>query len=100
MKPDLGRTIELIAQKKLEAFAETHIDGELVLACLDTGIFYALKGTGLAIWRLIDETPDVNALKAQLAKAYHSSTEICGPDIDSFLRTLEESQLITITNEP
>ena len=100
MKSEIGRkTIALIARKKEGAFLETHIDGDLVLACVDTGTFYALKGTGLAIWRLIEETPDISALKAQLAAAYHSPTEVCGPDIDRFLATLEQSNLITIANE-
>ena len=82
--------------KKTDNFVETKLDDELVLMNLHTGRFNALAGTGLAIWNLIDGTRDLSAMKAELAQCYNTTVEACGPDVDSFLATLETAGFVAL----
>lgn len=74
--------------KRADRFIETEIDDEVVLMDLDSGNFFSLSGTALAIWRAMDEADDRSALIARLAQAYGAGEADVAGDVDSFLGDL------------
>jgi hypothetical protein len=77
--------------KRLAAFSETAIDGEVVLLNLQDGTFFSLTGTAALIWPLIDGSRDRAALLAELALTYGTESAAIAPDVDAFLAQLAEA---------
>lgn len=83
--------------RKLEGrYVESRIDGEAVLVQLDNGTFHALKGSGLAIWDLIDGTRDGAAIVTALMGIFDVSRERCETDVDRFLRRMAEAGFVAL----
>jgi PqqD family protein of HPr-rel-A system len=82
---DLRRSM---IRKATDHFAETPLDDELVLMNIDTGSFHALKGTGLAIWQLIDGTSDEAAICAALLQTYAVDPQTCQAEVSRFIEQM------------
>ena len=81
-------------EKRLDRFTESLVDDEIVIMRIDNGEFYAIGGTGLEIWPLIDGSRDRDALLAELEDRYEAPGEAIGPDLDAFLAELADAGLI------
>jgi len=75
-------------------FAETAIDGEVVVMPLDTGDFFSLTATAAAIWRLIDGTRDRAQLLGALAAEYGAEPSAIAAEVDAFLAQLRSAGLV------
>jgi pyrroloquinoline quinone biosynthesis protein D len=80
-----------ILTKATAQFAETSIDDELVLMNIDTGSFHALKGTGLAIWNLIDGARTNQAITRELAARYAVDQQQCEAELATFVGQLTKA---------
>jgi Coenzyme PQQ synthesis protein D (PqqD) len=80
-----------ILTKVIGQFAETSLDDELVLMNLDTGSFYALKGTGLAIWTMIDGVQSNDAITSALAARYAVDPAQCEAELAAFAGQLTDA---------
>lgn len=74
--------------KQPDRFIETEIEDEVVLMNLDSGNFFSLSGSGLAIWRAMDEAPEREALLDRLAADYGVPQIELVADVEAFLRDL------------
>lgn len=86
----------MLIAKASDQFVETEVDGELVLMNVATGDFFGLKGTGLAIWKLIDQHEDVTAIKEALQSDYDVSEADCAAEVDEFVRELLHAKLLVV----
>ena len=80
--------------KNAGSYAETVIDGELVLMNIATAQFQALSGVALAIWRLLDSEPDPAVIKSILAERYDVDAATCDAEVDAFIQELERAHLL------
>lgn len=78
-------------EKRVAAFSETMIDGEIVLLNLADGTFFSLTGTAAAIWPLIDGQTGRNGLVATLAQRFEADASQIGRDVDLFLEQLRQA---------
>ncbi len=81
-------------KKATNRLAETEIDDEIVLMNIDTGHFHALRNTGLAIWKLIDGTRDINALCDALRQSYAVDPDVCAIEVDRFINLMVEAGFV------
>jgi hypothetical protein len=81
-------------EKHKDRFTESVVDDEIVIMRIDNGEFFAIGGTGLDIWPLIDGSRDREALLAELGHRYDAPTETIRPDLDAFLAELADAGLI------
>ncbi len=81
-------------RKATSRLAETEIDDEIVLMNIDTGHFHALRNTGLAIWKLIDGTRDINALCDALRQSYAVDPDVCAIEVDRFINLMVEAGFV------
>lgn len=70
------------------AYSEATIDDEVVVMSLDSGEFFSLTGTALAVWRGLDDGPTKPALLAGLAEEFGTNPASIEPDCDAFLNQL------------
>jgi PqqD family protein of HPr-rel-A system len=75
-------------------FAETQLDDELVLMNVDTGSFHTLKGTGLAIWQLLDDTGDQAAICTRLREQYDVDEQTCAAEVSRFIDQMVEAGFV------
>jgi hypothetical protein len=80
--------------KRLERLTEAEIDDEIVVMLIDKGEFFSVKGTGVAIWRLIDGTRDRAELTRSLAAEFGADERQISSDVDEFLALLDGFGLI------
>lgn len=80
--------------KRIEGFAETELDGEIVVMKLDSGDFFSITGTGCVIWRLIDGTRDRDAVIGDLCESFAAPADEIAADLDAFLQTLSDEGLL------
>jgi len=76
-------------------FVETEIDDEVVLMDVESGTFFSLAGTSLAVWRLIDGSRGEGEIAAALAADYDAPVEQVAADVAAFLAELREAGLVT-----
>ena len=88
--------IDHIFRKSTGKFAESEVDGELVLMNIDTGHFHALKGTGLAIWRLVDGKRTLAAIQAELQRDYDVDEARCRSESAQFLASLKAAGFVEL----
>lgn len=72
-------------RKATNRFYETELDDGLVIMDVDSGEFHTLKGTGLAIWRLIDGTHSERAIADALQASYDVDPETCASQVAAFI---------------
>jgi PqqD family protein of HPr-rel-A system len=80
--------------KATSRFAETRLDDEVVLMNSQSGEFFALKGTGLAIWNLIDGTRDTATICAELTEAFDVDAAQCQADVAEFIARMAKAGFV------
>ena len=75
-------------------FVETEIDDEVVLMDLESGNFFSLAGTSLAVWQAIDGERSANEIAALLAEEYDQPLDLVLSDVTDFLGELRDAGLV------
>jgi hypothetical protein len=83
-----------VIEKRCERIAESLVEDEIVIMRIDNGEFFAIGGTGIDIWPLIDGTRDRDALLAELEARFEAAGGAIGPELDAFLAELADAGLI------
>jgi len=77
--------------KRHDKFLATDIDDEMILVHADTGAFFSLAGTGLAIWRALDHSNDPQAIVQSLLDSYDVEHDHCQRSVSQFTDRLVEA---------
>lgn len=80
--------------KDPQSFLSTDVDGELILVQAETGAFFSLKDTGLAVWNALDGAGDMVSLRDEILAEYDVSPEECEHDIAQFIRQLVDAGFV------
>ena len=80
--------------KKPGKFVETEIDDEVVLMDLESGNFFSLAGTSLAVWKAIDGACTEAQIVSRLAGDYAADADLVAADVAEFLAELRNAGLI------
>ncbi len=83
------------SEKKLvktpQNFLATELDDELILVHGRSGAFYSIKDSGLAIWRALDETDDLDEIVGILCRDFDVGEARCRDEVCAFSNELVES---------
>lgn len=85
-------TIVARGQDHVEATA----DGELVLMHVETGRFFALSGSGLRIWQMLEAPTSLGTLVDQLTREYEVAPDQCLKDVTALCEQMAEGGLIDV----
>ena len=96
MMPVAGQHIA----KRLDSFAESEIGEEIVLMNLQNGSFFSLSGTGLRIWRLIDEYSNGDDLITRMCDEFEIGQDVCRVEVNSFLDSLCRAGFVSLGAAP
>ena len=77
-----------VLAKKAGSFAESEIDGEIVLMSLGNGDFFSLTGPAAEAWRLIDGTRDRRELVEYLGEQFQAEDDVVATDVEDFIASL------------
>jgi SOS response regulatory protein OraA/RecX len=72
------------------------IDGEMVILDLSSSTYLRTNQTGSTLMRLLAEDRSADELADELMKTYGISAEQAGADVESFVRVLEEKNLLDV----
>ena len=81
--------------KQVGSFTETEIDDEIVVMHLDTGDFFSITGTGVAIWHLIDGSADEAALVSTLIEQFDAPPYEIAAGVKEFVAELRNAGLLS-----
>lgn len=85
----------MTAPRKLtDAYLATLVDEEVVLIGIDGGELLSLKGTGRAVWDLIDGQRDRDAIVAALLADYAEMRDVIEADVAELLADLAAAGLV------
>lgn len=70
------------------------IDDEIVVLDGRDAVYLAVHGSGTLVWRLLREPTTKDALVEAVVAAYEIDHERASDDIDAFLATLSERELL------
>jgi hypothetical protein len=75
-----------------------HLQDELVLLNLETGVYYGLNSVGARIWQLIRIHPDapLARVRDELLSEYDVSSARCTADLLNLVASLAENRLLEI----
>lgn len=76
-------------EKLPDAFGAAEVDGEIVLISASTGEFFAIKGSGVEIWRHLDESGNVDEIVNSLTCEFAISEPTARSEVGKFLGELE-----------
>jgi PqqD family protein of HPr-rel-A system len=80
----------MLIEKRPEQFADAALDDEVVLIDADSGEFFAIKDSALAIWQRLDKESDLDRVIAGLCEDFDVSAEQCRADVEVFVAQLAE----------
>jgi hypothetical protein len=75
------------------------VDGEAVIMSLQTGHFHGATGAGVRIWTLLDAPQTLESLLKSLCDEFDVDLERCRPEVEAFLASLLERQLVEVRSE-
>ena len=81
-------------RKSSRDLIETDVDDETIIVALETGHLYSVKGSGLAIWRLIDGSRSEEQITAEICKQYGIDQQTAVADVEEFLADVKSVGLI------
>ncbi|WP_310534800.1 PqqD family protein [Novosphingobium sp.] len=84
----------MIFEKLPDAFGAAEVDGEIVLISASSGEFFAIKGSGVEIWRLLDESGDVDDITTGLTKQFAIDADAARSEVVDFLGQLEALRFV------
>lgn len=83
-------------RKRSDKVSSTLVDDEMVLLDLESGKFFELRDTGLAIWRALDGTGDLTELCQKLAGEYDVDPQLCQEETERFARQLAAAGFVEL----
>lgn len=83
---------------RVEGHASALIDGETVIMSGDTGRFHVVAATGASIWERLATPKTVEQLITELAADFDVSLVKCREEVEVFLASLAERNLVTIND--
>lgn len=84
----------MIFEKLPDAFGAAEVDGEIVLISASSGEFFAIKGSGVEIWRLLDESGDVDMIVTGLTRQFAIDADAARSEVVDFLDQLEALRFV------
>lgn len=72
------------------------VDDEMVLLDTESENYFGLDAVGTVMWQQLVETPLLDALKLYMLEQYEVEEERLKKDIEIFVKTLVDHQLITL----
>lgn len=75
---------------------ETSFENELVILNMDSGKYIQLNSSATSIWKLLEKFEDVDNIKAELKDLYLVTDRDLARDIDSFIASAKEAELIEV----
>lgn len=84
----------MIFEKLPDAFGAAEVDGEIVLISASSGEFFAIKGSGVEIWRLLDETGDIDTIVSGLTEQFEIDDASARSEVVDFLGQLETLRFV------
>lgn len=82
--------------KVSQAVMKTDIDGEIVLMNVDSGAFFALKGTAAAIWVRMEAGVARESMVSSLKSEYDLDEALAQRHVDDLLEELRKVGLIEV----
>lgn len=89
------KVFDLIVGRTKESVS-TELDGETVILDIASGIYSGLDPVGTFIWKQLEQSLSVGALRDMILGQYDVSEEQCTDDLLSFLKELADNGLIAI----
>lgn len=77
-----------------ELVSHTDVHGEIVLANIETGIYFSIGGSGKQIWEALVKGNDVESIIDALTERYQVEKHIVSKDVHEFLDDLEHRKFI------
>lgn len=75
------------------------VDGDVVLMAPTDGRCYALRGSGEAVWGLLDADRTVPGLVGLLTEQFAVDPQQCEQDVSRLLSDLIEAGVVTVTGD-
>lgn len=88
-------TGETHLKKTPQNFLSTDLDGELILVHGQSGAFYSIKDSGLAIWRAFDETESLAEVADKICDEFEIEPADCEAEVLDFSRKLVSAGFAT-----
>jgi len=77
-----------------ELVSHTEVHGEIVLANIETGMYFSIGGSGKHIWEALVKGDDVESIIDALAERYQVTRHTVSKDVHKFLDDLEHHKFI------
>ncbi len=86
---------------KLPGTAVVHefLDDEIIIANLDSGIYYSVRGVGIPIWELLVAGHTLQCAEALLLAHYSSTSQELGSVLEPFIHQLCDEHLLVEAGE-
>jgi len=75
-----------------------NIDNETMLMSLSNGEYYGMNDIGSKIWELLENSMSVAELISELTNIYELTAKQCEQDIQPFLTSLHDKDIIELKN--
>ena len=76
------------------------IGDELVMMSAEKGNYLGLSEVGARIWELVETAQTIGDLCAQLVTEFDVTSDVCGTEVETFLRELETHGAIVLDPPP
>ncbi len=80
----------------LASMAHETVDEEVIIINLETGTYYSIVGTGVAVWQAIERGLSRRHLVAAMAKAYGGNPSAVSAAVEAFVDELVREEIVLV----
>jgi hypothetical protein len=72
------------------------MDGETVMMSVERGEYFGINGIGTKVWALLEKPISIAQITISICSEYEIDAITCQADIETFIKELFDSDLITL----
>ena len=69
---------------------------EMAILHVETGTYFGLKGVGIDVWHLLEQSPTLDEITDHLVREYEVDPARCRADVTALLERLTEARLVEV----
>ena len=70
------------------------LGGETAILHVESGIYFGLKGVGIDVWAMLEQSPTLDEIVARLTGEYDVDPARCREDVTALLDRLQAARLV------
>lgn len=80
--------------KRRDGVLSTEVDGEAVLMCIESGLYYTMDSIGSVVWSMLEKPQSLGDIQSRLVEHFAGDADTIREESNKYLEDLVERKLV------